>query len=99
MSSQHIFHVTEKGTEVLYINSLEELADCSLKDIEIHPSVPHGGKPRTIVFEWSPNDIYRIGDMCYKALKHEYLESAGRNSKVDDLIKTIDARLKPQIKP
>ena len=87
-------HITEKGHQLVTLKSLDELKGYSLKKIEAHPRIPHGGRPIHISLKKGDNDMYRIDDYVYKELKHSYLEFEEKDSELDSLIETIDSKLK-----
>lgn len=107
-SRYRAMHITEKGHQVVFIQSLDELKGYSLKDIEIPVIKGRIGNPisgfkeitihetndKMIFLEKDPNDVYRLDEVSYKSLRHSYLEFAGKDPNIDSLIETIDSRLK-----
>ena len=57
MKAQQVLHTSSIGTQVKFLNSLEEIAGCSLKEIEVHARIPQGGDPRIIILEKKPDEI------------------------------------------
>ena len=69
-----------EGASLVEIGSLDVLADYKLQRVE--PLFP-GSRHRFIFLEKGPNDVYRLDDSDYKALKHKHTEQGTANPKVD----------------
>ena len=90
------------GSQVIFLESLEELADCTFNNIEFtKPSKSAAGFQRDYHPPWiflarGENDVYRMDDQAYRALKNAYRTSGKSLVAVDSLIEAIDSALKQE---